>query len=396
MSENQVFRPEKRRLSANAILQEDSDVDSEVEAEAHPLQNIREVQRATASARGEESPFAGESPIKLKGNIPPQMLAAMQAAQKPQAQEQQDDDQFQVPLTRANHKSDGANTPRRRADANPFAEANARPTNSQFEALLSQLKQTTHHYSQVELPSKGKFYDGTDGPINGILHLRPMTGDEEQILATPRFGKGGKAIDMIFRNCIQERINPEKLLTADRTHVLIFLRGISYGRNYDVEIKCLECSQKFATTVDLDNALDVEECPDDFDVDSLTDTLPISGFRFSYRLSRGRDEAAVAAYRDKKLKSFSDASDDTLAYRAALLITEIEGVTDHHQIQALHRQLPIGDVSFIRNLINEPPFGVNTEIPMSCPFCYADFKTDLPLDTGFFFPKTKKKEAQSN
>ena len=48
-----------------------------------------------------------------------------------------------------------------------------------------------------EFPSKGRFY--TDIP--GVLHVKPMTGVEEQILATQRIVKKGKAIDAIFRNC---------------------------------------------------------------------------------------------------------------------------------------------------------------------------------------------------
>jgi hypothetical protein len=44
-----------------------------------------------------------------------------------------------------------------------------------------------------------------------------MTGEEEQILSTPRWVKKGKAIDMIFRRCIKEPINTDELLSVDRT-----------------------------------------------------------------------------------------------------------------------------------------------------------------------------------
>jgi hypothetical protein len=386
---DEVFRPEKRRLSS-------SEMHTTPEENVEALANVHAVHRAASSEPAASSPYGGENPIKFKGTPPPALLAAMKAAENGDLEDDEEEEYVPAPRTSPRQR-DGSDEPRRKkGNANPFADAKQSPISEQFEAILNRIKGTTQHYTTVELPSKGKFYDGTDGPENGVLHVRPMTGEEEQILATPRFLKGGKAIDMIFRNCVRERFNPERMLTADRTALLIFLRGISYGRNYDVEIKCNECGNKFATTVDLDNAVDVEECPESFHVGSLTDTLPVSGLRFSYRLSRGRDEAAVQQYREKKLKSFTDATDDTLAYRAALLLTEIEGITSHDQIQALHKQLPIGDVSYIRNVLNEPPFGVNTEIPMSCPFCYAEFNTDLPLDTNFFFPKPKKKEQASS
>ncbi|WP_447516277.1 hypothetical protein, partial [Clostridioides difficile] len=64
-----------------------------------------------------------------------------------------------------------------------------------------------------------------------------MTGEEEQILATPRFVRKGQAINMIFQRCLKEQFRPEQFLTIDRTYILIYLRGISYSPNYDVEVK---------------------------------------------------------------------------------------------------------------------------------------------------------------
>ena len=153
--------------------------------------------------------------------------------------------------------------------------------------LLDNLRGSTTVYEEIQLPSKGKFYDDTDGPSNGILSIRPMTGEEEQILATPRFVRKGQAINMIFQKCVKEKYKLDELLTVDRTYLLIYLRGISYSPEYDVEIKCPECEKKFSTTIDL-NSLYVEECPDDFGPD-LQDVLPTTNLPFSYRLSNGKD-----------------------------------------------------------------------------------------------------------
>lgn len=314
-----------------------------------------------------------QNSVKMSGKIPPEMLALIQGNQLGTPSVSPQPRPMEFP-----------------ANSNP-----GRPINEQLENVLNKIKGTTQKYTPVELPSKGKCYDGTDGPADGVLHIRPMTGAEEEILATPRTAKGGKGIDMIFRNCIQESINPERLLSIDRTYLLIYLRGISYGKDYEAEIRCPSCTQKFSSTIDLDVATDVEECPDDFDPNNLHDVLPISKLRFSYRLSRGKDEALVQQYRERRIKTFTDANDDTLAYRASLLVTEIENVKDTRQIQLIYNKLPIGDVSYIRNLINEPPFGVNTEIPFICPMCNETFSTDLPLDSNFFFPKHKKKAVQA-
>lgn len=389
-----VIRPERRRMSASDVQQSD-----DLETNVDSMNSVQAVHRAAAAEIGNTSRFAGDpenAPVKIKGNIPPELRALMQGQSAPQEDAEVE---YDTPFSRKSRTSpkEEANAPvqiARRKAAKATIGGDGGGISNQLSELLDRLKGTTHHYTSVELPSMGRFYIDSDGPSNGLLHVRPMTGEEEQILATPRFVKKGKAIDMIFANCIREKINPEQLLTIDRTYLLIYLRGISYGPKYEVEIKCPECNQKFATEVDLDS-LNVNECPQDFDIDSLNDVLPKSKFNFTYRLSRGNDESLVQQYRDRKMKNFTDATDDTMAYRTSLLLQEVEGLTDRRQIQALHRNLPIADVTHIRNVINEPPFGVDTNIEINCPMCYAEFTVDLPLETNFFFPKRKKTETQA-
>jgi len=263
-----------------------------------------------------------------------------------------------------------------------------------FKELLEELKGSTAVYEEIELPSKGRFYDGEDGPANGVISIRPMTGEEEQILATPRFVRKGQAINMIFQRCIKENFRPELLLTVDRTYLLIYLRGISYSPSYDVELKCPECEKKFATTLDL-NSLYVEECPDDYGP-NLEDVLPTTKLPFSYRLSTGRDEQELNDYRERRIKIYGDAAtDDTLSYRTAQLINHIDGIESKSELQILLKNLPINDVSYIRNCANEPPFGVDTNIEIICPSCLQDFQVDLPLEANFFFPRRKKTKNQA-
>ena len=230
--------------------------------------------------------------------------------------------------------------------------------------------------------------------FRSVVSIRPMTGEEEQILATPRFVKKGQAINMIFQKCLKEGVRAENLLTVDRTYLLIYLRGISYGPNYDVEIKCPECETKFSTTIDL-NSLYVEHTPDDYGPD-LRDVLPTSKLPFSYRLSTGRDEQDIQEHRDRRIKAFGDNGvDDTLTYRTAQLLNDIDGITNKSELQILLKNLPINDVSYIRNLINDPPFGVDTNVEIVCPSCLAEFTLDLPLEANFFFPRRKKAKTQA-
>lgn len=294
------------------------------------------------------------------------------------------------------------NQPKRGPQTRPtpsFASPFAGGANSDtVKEILAATKGFVDNYEEIVLPSMGKFYDGQNGPIDGKIHVRPMTGNDEKILATPRFVKKGQAVNMIFKNCMAEKFNPEELLTIDRTYLLIFLRGISYTPDYEVEIKCTECSSKFQTTINLDT-LWCDHCPEDFSEESLTDVLPATGFRFKYRLSKGCDETVIQEHRERRIKNFGDnAHDDTLLFRASLLIDWIESpsgqlLTGQALIQTVLEQLPIKDVAYIRNLLTDPPFGVDTKVTLTCPSCNNEFSSDLPLEANFFFPRTRKQKA---
>jgi len=253
----------------------------------------------------------------------------------------------------------------------------------------------THQYHEIMLPSMGKFYNDPMLPREGVLHVRPMTGSEEQILATPKFLRRGEAMNRIFASCIQEKIDPERLLIVDRTYLVIYLRGLSYGVHYEVNIKCPECGASFEHTINLDEHLIVNQCPERFSQESLRDVLPTSGYAFKYRLATGYDDSEVTAHRERRIRQFGDnAADDTFLYRASMLIESISNgsveVTQPRMIQTLLQKLPVSDVNYIRNVISDPPFGVDTNIPIACPQCLAEFEVDLPMEANFFFPRRKK------
>lgn len=272
-------------------------------------------------------------------------------------------------------------------------------TNEQLNALIAGMKDLDlYAFREVQLPSFGKFYDGTECPTNGVLHVRAMAGTEEEILSTPALFRNGQAINKIFRACVQEPINPEKMLTVDRTALLVYIRAISYGSDYEVEVRCPACSNKFPNVINLNRDLDA--CPDDLDPSKLRETLPTTGYVFSYRLPTGADDVLVGKYSEKRSKNQSansTSTDDTFQYKASLLISAIEDpksgvkITDQNSIRTLIQRLPINDITYIRNTINEPLFGMDTKCEIDCPVCQERFDIEMPVELNFFFPNIRKK-----
>lgn len=367
-----TFRPRRPESPS-----EDQDFNSAQQVEAVPMTG--EQVRAQAAEEVGEAPVMNSAGFAIQGKVPPEFLAALNQAN---------------PNATTNQPKKGLSQMGQNTDKSPVRTQSISSASGHLKELLEGLKGSTAIYEEIELPSKGRFYDGDNGPANGILSIRPMTGEEEQILATPRFVRKGQAINMIFQRCIKEEFRPELLLTIDRTYLLIYLRGISYSPSYEVELKCPECDKKFGTTIDL-NSLYVEECPDSFGP-NLEDILPTTKLPFSYRLSTGKDEQDISDHRDRRIKAFGDsAADDTLTYRTAQLLNHIDGIESKTELQILLKNLPINDVSYIRNCANEPPFGVDTNIEIICPSCLQDFNVDLPLESNFFFPRRKKAKSQA-
>lgn len=332
------------------------------------------------------------SGIKVEGNVPKEFLQALKAAQNA-------DPNQPLPNVSGEKAVKPFSSLKDRGPKKFSNEERQGPVvvrgdqhSSHLKELLEGLRASTAHYEEILLPSKGKFYDGTNGPANGIVNIRQMTGEEEQILATPRFVRKGQAINMIFKRCLlEQQFQPENLLTADRTYLLIYLRGISYSNHYDVEVKCPECEKKFSADIDL-STLFVEHCPDEFGP-LLDGVLPTTNLPFRYRLSTGRDEQEITEYRDRRIKAYGDsAADDTLTHRTSMLLEDIDGISEKNELQILLKNLPINDVAHIRNCINEPPFGVDTNVEIFCPSCLQEFEMDLPLEANFFFPRKKKGE----
>ena len=363
---DEVFRQERTPVGP-------SDVADQGQAKLDQGQAVRNAAAAEVGA----APPTGSKSVEIQGNVPQQFLQAQQnVRQEAGADVEMNPNQAKGPRPRPRYQD----------------QPDIRVTGSnKLEELIQAVKGSTTLYEEITLPSHGKFYDGTNGPADGKVKLRPMTGEEEQILATPRFVKQGKAINMIFNRCMADTYDSDNFLTADRTYMLIFLRGISYTPDYDVEIKCPFTDKKFATVINL-NDLYVDECPLDFSEKNLKDVLPTTGLKFTYRLSTGSDEQRVQDYRERRNKGFDNLgqADDTLLYRTSLMITDLEGLTQQFEIQELLKKLPINDVAYLRNVVNDPPFGVDTTIELTSPFNMEDFEIELPLEANFFFPRLRK------
>jgi hypothetical protein len=215
---------------------------------------------------------------------------------------------------------------------------------------------------EVELPSENKPYKLEEGTT---ILLRPMTFDDEKALVSAN--KQGNPVNLLLERCV-ENIKVADLIAMDKLYLILKLREISYGDDYDVMLICPKCEAENPITVRL-SELPVNPVPDDF-TDPITIELPVLKKQVKVRLPRVRDE--------KVLSDPKNSSDQLWRF-----VTEIDGHTEKSVIAAVVKKLPLKDIkTIIRTMKTD--FGVETQVNLKCTSCGGGSVVDLPISANFF------------
>jgi hypothetical protein len=239
----------------------------------------------------------------------------------------------------------------------------------------------------IELPSHGKLYKNIseDADIqNGVIKIRQMTMREEKILTTDRFIQNGKALDMILENCIKSPINPLDLLSGDRLYILFYLRGMSYGLDYDFNVRCYHCQHDFIQTVTVDS-LPIKEWEDDVE-EPFEFTLPISKYNVKMHFMRGSEENKLLQS-SREMKGFNE-PDNTALESILLLVDEISD-PDGNKLNKFDKEdflnnLVTGDTETIREELEKRDCGIQPIKNVFCPKCNRQLEFNVPLGRNFF------------
>ena len=246
----------------------------------------------------------------------------------------------------------------------------------------------------VELPSHGHLYKGmkADSDLKkGVIKIRPLTLKEEKILTTNRLLQQGKALDMILDNCIKSDVDPMDLLSADRIYILFYLRGMSYGLEYDFNVRCYRCGTDFVQKLEIDK-LPIKEWESVEEAEEPWETeLPVSGAKVLSHFMRGHEENELVS-KTREVKSFNEADDD-IEISTSMLIDEIwigeEKLDDADKADFIENMIA-GDTSSWRDELNGRECGIKQLENIFCPRCESQLEFNIPLDRNFFRPQRRR------
>jgi hypothetical protein len=221
-----------------------------------------------------------------------------------------------------------------------------------------------------------------EGQILTEVVVREMTGGEEDMLASKQVPPAKKFGELIAR-CVTrigtvtdkgEIAKMAKQLTlGDRVFLLFVIRRVTLGDEYPFREVCPngECKQAQVYTVDL-SELTVKKMPEPtkriYDV-----TLP-SGRKARFRVSTGEDEEKIQK---------NEKSPDAMSLGILMRLEMLDGKPP--TLQEL-KDMGWKDRVALRDEWNKVEGGVDTEVELGCPVCGHEFKRELEVSGGFFFP----------
>lgn len=266
------------------------------------------------------------------------------------------------------------------------------------------VKRNEYKGQQVTLPSKGLVYP-PDHPLrksNGIILLRQMTAADEDILYDRQLLKKDMVFNTLITRCIVQPagIDGSDLVLGDQNTVLVALRIGGLGADYNVELTCDECENKFHEQYMLNGIVlkIVNEFEDGTKVATETKngtfliTLPDCNEQCEIRLLSVREEAEITQAVEKAKKGGISLSQTV--NRLMKIIVSIGGNSDKAHIREMvEKVLSLKDSKYIREMYNDIQPDIIMKKSYECPQCYTEKEFDIPIDAGFFWPELTRKRG---
>lgn len=242
----------------------------------------------------------------------------------------------------------------------------------------------------IDLPSEGYFYP-LDNPLSsGKIEIKYMTAREEDILTSKNLIQKGVVIDTLLKSLIVSKINYNDLLIGDKNAVLIASRILAYGKDYEVQITCPHCSEKFQYNVDLSTFENKNIDTSGFEKGSrlFSYQLPHSKIILELRLATHSDEQSIES-EIKSLKKISNKTgiDNEITTRLRTLIVSVNGDGSRESVNKFVNNDLLSKDSFeLRKFLRNSTPDIDMSVDAECSSCGQTSNLQVPLTVDFFWP----------
>ncbi len=243
----------------------------------------------------------------------------------------------------------------------------------------------------IPLPSGGKAYpEGSPLHNREQLEIRAMTTREEDILMSRALIKKGTVVSHLIKNCLVDQTIPvEQMLSGDRYALLVALRVMSYGPEYEATVECPQCGAKQSHVFKLDELpiKELEATPVGVGMNLFEFELPQSKKKVQFKFLTGHDEETMLQTQNQKKAKFNHDVETSVTSRLAQTIVAIDGNTNRIDVIRTINSMVVRDADALRKYMSKCEPGIDMTQMIDCGECDAVEEVSVPVGVGFFFPK---------
>lgn len=247
--------------------------------------------------------------------------------------------------------------------------------------------------SAVPIPSGGVIYP-PENPLHmqQTVDIRGMTAREEDILMSRALIRKGTVITELIKSCITtDGIDVQSLIGGDRNALMIAIRILGYGAEYNGSMDCPKCEQKNEISVDLNNleVKDLKAAPIEPGQNKFAFTLPLTKKEVVFKFLTGKEEEEILATLEAKKKRGIQ-NDNIITTRLLHSILSVDGITDRNKLAQFISFMPARDSIALRGYMDEIEPGVDMKFEFTCKNCEHWEVMPLPLGPSFFWPNARR------
>lgn len=244
--------------------------------------------------------------------------------------------------------------------------------------------------SIFQLPSRGVLY--RNGELSGDcsegeVHVHPLSAIAEINIKNPDLLFSGKAIDIVFRECVPQIQKPLELYTRDVDAILLFLRSVTYGEQYEIlaQHDCPNAKEhSYITNIGEVIAKIKYLDPTTFDQDYFV-TIP-NGQRVEMVPVRYNHLVQLLQMNQGKKEFTAEDVRKAFMFNMLAMIKSVDGETDKRNIEEWIRTVPAPWTNRVTDAIEKAnAWGPDLSTSVKCRDCGEELKLDLPINPVNFF-----------
>lgn len=241
-----------------------------------------------------------------------------------------------------------------------------------------------------QLPSRGLFYDKgelSDTVKEGEIHVHPMSALDEINLKNPDQLFSGAAIETVSKQCIEGINSGTMLLSKDVDALMLFLRAVTYGPNFEFIAKhnC-EGGVEHTYVADIDQMINSMKMIDPTMLEEQYSlTLP-NGQVVKLQPNRYQQVINLIKKNENKKEITVDDQKENLISMILGVVRSVNGITDKDQIEEWAREISQPMVNLIGQKVDSlSDWGPDLMWKCKCPDCNTEFSVEIPINPVSFF-----------